>query len=164
MAIVCSKCKIGIAIAKYYPLTKKEDYVEGDMTIGGVDSKDNAGWYQQGSRMQDLLNEFFIKHKHKFDFTNDGGSQYYLGYESDGRDWHYEQKKIRKNAHQHKYKQVSSEIEKIRQDDAWSQIFGISKEQLQKDLPKGKSFEMVEQKHTIMKCRCGDQQHFIDNV
>lgn len=82
MALVCKDCKVGIAIAKYYPM--------GEGSIGGVDSEDNAGWYQQGTGMQDFINKFFIKHKHEHDFSMSGASQYYLGYEDDEKDWKYE--------------------------------------------------------------------------
>lgn len=80
MALVCKQCKVGVALAKYYSLGG---------FIGGEDSKDNAGWYRQ-SQDCDQINEFFVKHKHDFDKSIAGGSQYYLGYEDDGKDWKYE--------------------------------------------------------------------------
>lgn len=93
LALVCKDCKVGMGIAKYYPMVR-----EGSphSTIGGVDSKDNAGWYQggNGAVMQDAINAFFVRHKHDYDFSNTGGSQYYLGYENDGKDWMFEYKDI----------------------------------------------------------------------
>lgn len=79
MAIVCKDCKVGIPIAKYYPLGG---------FMGGSDSKDNSGWYQQGDSREGL-NRFFIKHKHNYDTSIMGGEQYFLGYESDDKDWKY---------------------------------------------------------------------------
>lgn len=95
MAIVCKDCKIGFAIAKYYPMVKKEDYEPGMLTVGGVESEDNSGWYQSANAesMQNLLNSFFIRHKHDHDTTLEGEQQYYLGYEDDGKDWKYEEDK-----------------------------------------------------------------------
>lgn len=91
MALVCKDCKVGIAIAKYYPMVRAGEYEPLAMiSLGGVDSDDNAGWYQQGNKTQDLINEFFIKHKHDYDFSNIGGSQYFLGYENDKKNWKYE--------------------------------------------------------------------------
>ena len=72
MYIVCKKDNESLAIAKYYPLGGG---------IGGEDSKDNSGWYTQ---TLDILNEFFIKHKHNFDTSHFGGFQYSLAYEVSG--------------------------------------------------------------------------------
>lgn len=80
MVLVCKKCKKGIAIAKYYPLGG---------FIAGADTKDNSGWYTNGDK-HEYIDKFFIRHKHKYDTSNSGGSQYYLGYENDGKKWEYE--------------------------------------------------------------------------
>ena len=100
MALVCKKCKIGLAIAKYYPMGG---------FIGGPVDKDNSGWYRQ-SEDSDRINEFFVKHKHDYDESMSGGSQYYLGYEDDGLDWKYQPMKLPKGFKFAKGFKVSKEI------------------------------------------------------
>lgn len=77
MVIVCKKCKVARAIAKYYPST---------------------GWYSVSATA--TLNDFFNRHDHRFnghisdDEWNDGGEPFLLSYETDdpGRiPWEYEQ-------------------------------------------------------------------------
>jgi hypothetical protein len=83
MAIVCKHCNLGISIAKYYPLGG---------FIGGEDTKENAGWYTNGDNSR-VIDDFFIRHNHGGDNTNWGESQYFLGYENDGKKWQYDTKK-----------------------------------------------------------------------
>jgi hypothetical protein len=73
MALVCKHCKVGIAIAKFYPVLE-----------GGA-----AGWsaYTGGDN---YLNDFFDRHKHEYDYEMYGGQQHYLAYEDDEVDWQYE--------------------------------------------------------------------------
>jgi hypothetical protein len=75
MAIVCKKCKKGIAIAKFYPQC-------------GFIAGEESGWGQYPLN-ENFVDDFFIRHAHDFDKSNFGGNQYYLGYETDG-DWEYE--------------------------------------------------------------------------
>lgn len=86
--LICRKCEDkedgALAIAKYYPLMHEKDYKPGMLSIGGVDSKDNSGWYNQSGSLSEDINEFFIKHKHNYDFSNFGGNQYDIAYEITG--------------------------------------------------------------------------------
>lgn len=69
MAIVCKECKVGVAIAKFYP-------------------HDTNGWWSIPERNEKIDN-FFEKHGHDYDASTWGGEQYYLGYEMDDNDWTY---------------------------------------------------------------------------
>lgn len=81
MAIVCKKCKVGMGLAKYYPL-------EG--FIGGPDSEENSGWYVHRKDLQKDLEAFFIRHKHNYDRSTWSGHQYFIGYQDDGKNWKFE--------------------------------------------------------------------------
>lgn len=75
MALVCKRCNLGIAIAKFYPGDEK-----------------NAGWYRQ-STSNDQVNYFFELHNHKLDASSWGGNQYDLRYEIGDDTWQYDELK-----------------------------------------------------------------------
>lgn len=79
MAIVCSLCNKGLSIAKYYP-------------SGGFISGDGPGWGQYPLNVN-RMDDFFKAHMHNFDANGFSGKQYFLGYESDGKKWEYEEGK-----------------------------------------------------------------------
>ena len=77
MALVCKQCRLGVAIAKFYPQ-------------GGFIAGDKAGWGQYPLNAE-KVDEFFIKHAHEYDQSAFGGNQYELCYEiTDGNDWKYD--------------------------------------------------------------------------
>lgn len=78
MALVCKKCNLGIAIAKYYPQKK-----------GVALFDDGAGWGQYPLNKIGV-NIFFAKHQHDFDESMWGGNQYDLRYEIDDNTWQYD--------------------------------------------------------------------------
>jgi hypothetical protein len=73
MYLVCKKCekkKEGtFCFAKFYP---QDGFIAGD----------SSGWFTyESGKMEERLNDFFEKHKHKYDKSMFGGFQYELRYE-----------------------------------------------------------------------------------
>ena len=67
MVLVCKRCKVGVRIAKFYPMEIAEE----------------AGWCSWNDNAKDM-HEFFLRHAHDYDDSAEGGNQYEMRYESDG--------------------------------------------------------------------------------